>query len=622
MTINRASLGVNKSNQIGKGGFGIVYRVSVNQLARYGRLVYKEYKSSVMHQIKPEILQKFVDFFERYGTKQQQWLLEKTAWPFESVQNGGQFSGYLMPEIPDSFYVSLRVGKSSKRVPATMEQLCQSTTALAKRGITISPAQQLALLADFATILVLFHNAGIIIGDLSPKNVLFTLNPQPAVFLVDCDSFIIHGKYAVEPAETPGFEVPRGQRPTTPQSDIYKFSLLALRVLAQDLGVSSGRSLPKTVDPALKRVIQRGISKTSNVRPTAKEFRDALIAAARTASTKPLTPSPTNSQKKSGGAKKSTSGRRMAAPPQTQQVARAPQPAPRPAPRPAPTPTPPPQRSQYRAPAPQPNRNNQPSYNAPRQTAPFNNVPAQRPPQQYPAARQQPQPKPPAVPNYPNYPQRGSSGRPPVNGRGNYAPQQSQQPPKKKGKAGKIAGIVIGVIAVIGLIIGMVFLIKSVDYSNTGSKSHSSSTTSSNSYLETTAPSWESALFYSDGTLRRNIYDAEGTLRIARLVYNPNPTETENGVTRYYYMRDGITSERYSEALSNDCSNLFGDKDYGSNSVCVLFDPHGVMVGESGRFSTVVMVLYKEKCISGSQPTTGPVAKECIVNLRTIGQDD
>lgn len=37
------------------------------------------------------------------------------------------------------------------------------------------------------------HKHGVYVGDISPKNLLFSLNPYEAVYFIDCDAMRING---------------------------------------------------------------------------------------------------------------------------------------------------------------------------------------------------------------------------------------------------------------------------------------------------------------------------------------------------------------------------------------------------------------------------------------------
>jgi serine/threonine protein kinase len=66
------------------------------------------------------------------------------------------------------------------------------------------------------------HGHGVVVGDLSPKNVLFTLDGQPRCLLIDCDSMRFRGKY-----------VPEAEKATV-ASDSFKFGLIATRVFNRE----------------------------------------------------------------------------------------------------------------------------------------------------------------------------------------------------------------------------------------------------------------------------------------------------------------------------------------------------------------------------------------------------
>ena len=75
---------------------------------------------------------------------------------------------------------------------------------------------------------------GIAVGDVSPKNLLFTLAPRPECFLIDSDAMRLRGASVLPQAETPDWQVPPGEERGTAASDVYKLGLLAVRLFARD----------------------------------------------------------------------------------------------------------------------------------------------------------------------------------------------------------------------------------------------------------------------------------------------------------------------------------------------------------------------------------------------------
>ena len=103
-------------------------------------------------------------------------LISIAAWPCALVENGGSPTGFVMPAIPEGFFIALKTVKGVSESAAEFQHLLNHPTVLAARGITITDAQRYALLREVASGLAFLHKHGVCIGDVSPKNLLF---PSP-----------------------------------------------------------------------------------------------------------------------------------------------------------------------------------------------------------------------------------------------------------------------------------------------------------------------------------------------------------------------------------------------------------------------------------------------------------
>ena len=90
---------------------------------------------------------------------------------------------------------------------------------------------------------MVFHRHGVAVGDLSPKNLLFSLGPPVKVYFVDCDGMRL-GRSVLPQVETPDSavrDVNRTEELATPASDSYKLALLTLRLFAGDQSTPATR---------------------------------------------------------------------------------------------------------------------------------------------------------------------------------------------------------------------------------------------------------------------------------------------------------------------------------------------------------------------------------------------
>ena len=278
--------------RLGQGGQGSVHQVlnkRINESAADGgwEVVYKEYSPSVLPQLDAAALGAVAGLLGRLTGAEGRWLCEKTAWPAAVVQRQGQPCGFLMRAVPDRFHFTLQTltgtNAGSRRL-ATMEYLLNDDAYVAGIGLAVSDRHRLLLLADLAAALDRLHRFGVTVGDVSPKNLLFSLAPEPACFLIDCDAMRLHGATVLPQAETPDWQVPPGEELATRASDVHKLALLAVRIFARDQTATDPTALA-TISPALGNLARASLDPDPGRRPTAAAWAEQLASAEIVAST-------------------------------------------------------------------------------------------------------------------------------------------------------------------------------------------------------------------------------------------------------------------------------------------------------------------------------------------------
>jgi serine/threonine protein kinase len=264
--IQRGKLG--ELTKIGQGGQGVVYAAPNVTTKFAASMVYKEYKTQVLAGIDftalaamPALVEDALSYTEA------ERLIGLAAWPCAIVHDGGGPSGFVMPVIPEQFFVELTTVKGTSSVTAEFQHLLNHPSVLAARGTTIDDAQRYALLREAASGLAFMHKHGVCIGDISPKNLLYSLAPREAVYLIDCDAMRINGVSALTQVETPGWQVPFGEELATVYSDTYKLGLLALRLLAGDHDTANPTHLPANTPGLLRQLITDTVTKPPHQRP-------------------------------------------------------------------------------------------------------------------------------------------------------------------------------------------------------------------------------------------------------------------------------------------------------------------------------------------------------------------
>jgi len=221
---------------LAEGGEGKVY-----QLPLQPHLVYKSYRRP----LDPAIVEELVSWPRRaLDTQRRATVAAAAAWPESAVLNTeGLVAGLLVPRAPKRYALRHRDGATRL---ATLSYL---TTDPAHRAVAYglqlpSPAgpERFGLVYALARLLEAFDAGDPRVGhgDLSTKNVLWSLQRGPEVFVIDCDNaerFDRSGRPLGDPgrrrAMTPNWDDPavtRGSNPTV-ESDRYSLALIFLRVV-------------------------------------------------------------------------------------------------------------------------------------------------------------------------------------------------------------------------------------------------------------------------------------------------------------------------------------------------------------------------------------------------------
>jgi serine/threonine protein kinase len=264
--IDRGKLG--PRTKIGQGGQGVVYRAPNVKTKFAASMVYKEYKAHALIEIDFTALAAMPALVEEsLSYTQGERLISIAAWPCAIIEDGGAPTGFVMPAIPDEFFIQLTTAKGASPSTAEFQHLLNHPSVLRARGIDLDDVQRYTLLREVVSGLAFLHKHGVCVGDISPKNLLFSLTPRKAVYFIDCDAMRINGVSALPQVETPGWDVPRGEELATIYSDTYKLALLALRLLAGDQDSKNPQHLPSTTPALLHQIITDTVNNQPEQRP-------------------------------------------------------------------------------------------------------------------------------------------------------------------------------------------------------------------------------------------------------------------------------------------------------------------------------------------------------------------
>ncbi|MCD0445247.1 hypothetical protein LO763_16655 [Glycomyces sp. A-F 0318] len=156
-------------------------------------------------------------------------ILNGTAWPTGVVLEDGRHVGMMMPEAPPRFSTSIG-GKS--RLKELQFLIFEPKPMWREVGLP-DAEQRRELVTGYVRLFKALHDADVVIGDVSPRNLLWTLDPAPAVYAIDCDGFRVNGYPAATPqAQTPDWVDPDQETGRASfDSDRFKLALLVIRVL-------------------------------------------------------------------------------------------------------------------------------------------------------------------------------------------------------------------------------------------------------------------------------------------------------------------------------------------------------------------------------------------------------
>jgi eukaryotic-like serine/threonine-protein kinase len=268
--IHRDRLGV--LTKIGQGGQGVVYRAPNVKTTFAASMVFKEYKPQARAEIDFTALASMPALVEdSLSYAQAERMVSIAAWPCALVEDDGASTGFVMPAISDQFFIPLTTVKGVSNTTAEFQHLLNHPSVLEARGINITDNQRYSLLREVASALTFLHKHRVCVGDMSPKNLLFSLTPHEAVYFIDCDAMRINGISALRQLETPGWDAPSGEELATIYTDTYKLGLLALRLLVGDHDTTNPHHLPATTPNMLRQII----TDTLKRQPTSRPLPDA-----------------------------------------------------------------------------------------------------------------------------------------------------------------------------------------------------------------------------------------------------------------------------------------------------------------------------------------------------------
>jgi hypothetical protein len=202
------------------------------------------------------------------------------AWPLDEVIEEGAVVGVITPYAGDSYY---RPAPGETLMPRNLNYL-----RLPKEEVP--PEVRFVLLRQLARVLALLEYAKLVHGDISAQNVLWRTDPEPSIFLIDCDGMHDTGEEGSR-ATTDGWTDPRKEAAEIEshdmRSDWLALALAVWRVTALEKGIpprtQSGVELPPGIPADLRGLLRRSFDDTmdADARPAPAEWAKSLDAVLR-----------------------------------------------------------------------------------------------------------------------------------------------------------------------------------------------------------------------------------------------------------------------------------------------------------------------------------------------------
>ena len=209
--------------EIHNGNQGIIYALPQNP-----SLVFKRYIDT--KKTDKITLSALIDWPAGLPRAEQVFLQDSTAWPNALVWEGEHLVGVTMPRAPERFTFRASDGKS--RSTTLSIAIDEERTHIRQHIPVPNQTQRLWLAYHLCRLLALFERYGIIYLDLSSKNILWSLDPKPAVFLVDCDSaFPVWRQNSAASVRTGNWYDPWYRNPPSLEEIRGLFSLLFARLV-------------------------------------------------------------------------------------------------------------------------------------------------------------------------------------------------------------------------------------------------------------------------------------------------------------------------------------------------------------------------------------------------------
>lgn len=252
-------------------------------------------------------LDRLINLWHRFSKDSRDILASLSAWPIASVYDGTRFKGFLMRDIkldhtgrPAS---KIRWNGNDCITAGKLSPWFQSADQLAKHRlkhyVPLNLQGKVSIIESMLTYYQLMHDSGLIIGDISPTNILaYVPDPHDQAMGLARPRFIEIDTYrfadsvpAMPQAHTGGWEPPEWHEGMlqTKQTDVYKVGLLILRLMdEQEYSLTESyednarrdevcQTLTSKFSPRFASLVRHAVGDDADDRPSMAELHLAFM---------------------------------------------------------------------------------------------------------------------------------------------------------------------------------------------------------------------------------------------------------------------------------------------------------------------------------------------------------
>ncbi|NQI70609.1 protein kinase [Streptococcus suis] len=292
-----------KSKKLGSGTQGSVYlyplSTKTGQIKEVAIKIYRN-KTLAGNDLQIEThLQRLLGTFRRMPANELKILRTATTMILDTVKIDDRFKGYVMRKIPE-MYLPQKKNLYSDEVKIVERTLAYALnddeTKLKLQEPIISVTGRKIILLKLLYVMSIFHRNDIIVGDISPNNILIYVDSvdqkKNSILFLDTDSFRTkNAMFPLHQPHTPDWIPPECRNSDSDinkffqskQTDVWKIAILVLRLYY----FGPQRTAIESSDEALNRIsteiskefselIRRGLDKNPDNRPSIVELLDTL----------------------------------------------------------------------------------------------------------------------------------------------------------------------------------------------------------------------------------------------------------------------------------------------------------------------------------------------------------